>query len=57
MTPEEIRTLREKLGLTQAQLASKLEVAVTTVSRWENGTPMYRANERELLRLKKKAGI
>ncbi|MBU0639904.1 MAG: helix-turn-helix domain-containing protein [Planctomycetes bacterium] len=32
-----IKTLRADLSLTQEQLAAKLGVAFSTVSRWENG--------------------
>lgn len=32
-----IRRLRERLGLTQVELASRLGVAFATVNRWENG--------------------
>lgn len=32
-----IKELRESKGLTQAALASKLKVAMNTVSRWESG--------------------
>ena len=42
----EIKQLREKLGLTQEQLAHKLGVTVKTVNRWERGkakpSPMAR---------------
>lgn len=37
-TPGYIVTVREALGLTQAQLADKLSVDPMTVSRWERGT-------------------
>ena len=37
MTPAEIKTLREKLGLTQSQLANKIGVNQVTVNRWERG--------------------
>jgi DNA-binding transcriptional regulator YiaG len=42
MTPKqlgrEIHRLRRERGLTQAELAQKLDVTVTTVSRWETGS-------------------
>ena len=37
MTREQIRQLRKKLGLTQAELAQLLGVHAVTVSRWETG--------------------
>lgn len=37
VTGETVRTLREKLGLTQAGLAEKLCVSDKTVSKWETG--------------------
>lgn len=43
---DEIKTLRKKLGLTQAEFAVKLGVAEFTVRRWEKGvtspSPMAR---------------
>jgi DNA-binding transcriptional regulator YiaG len=36
MTPAELRTQRNKLGLSQAALASILQVRQATVSDWEN---------------------
>jgi DNA-binding transcriptional regulator YiaG len=35
VTPVEIKAARKSIHLTQAQLAAKLGVTVTTVSRWE----------------------
>lgn len=35
MTPDEIRDLRTRLGLSQAQFAARLGVSVNTVARWE----------------------
>lgn len=37
MNANELKELREKLGLTQEQLAKLLDVATNTVSRWELG--------------------
>ena len=34
---QEIRRLREALGLTQEEFAREVGVSFTTVSRWENG--------------------
>lgn len=36
-TAEEIRTLRDKLGLTQEAFAARLGVAVSTLQKWEAG--------------------
>lgn len=32
-----LKTLRQRLGLTQKELAEKLQVSFQTVSKWENG--------------------
>ncbi len=55
MTPKEIRELRLKMGLTQAQFAYKIGVQVGTVARWEAGnfTPTPLA-QRQLDKLAKK---
>ena len=37
MKPEDIKAIREALGLTQEALAHKLRVELATVNRWENG--------------------
>ncbi len=34
---EAVRGVRDRLGLTQQELAGRLGVALPTVSRWENG--------------------
>jgi HTH-type transcriptional regulator/antitoxin MqsA len=38
LSPEEIRSIRERLSLTQAQLEQALGVGAKTVVRWERGT-------------------
>ena len=37
MTPEEIRSIRDRLGLSQEGFARELGVAYATVNRWEKG--------------------
>ncbi len=37
LTPTELRSLREKLGLTQAELAELLKIGAKTWTRWETG--------------------
>ena len=37
MTEKELKRYREKLGLSQAELAAQLGVHPMTVSRWERG--------------------
>ena len=48
--PEELKTLRTQLKLTQAQLAKKLKVDVATISRWERGTRKIQNPEEMALR-------
>lgn len=45
----ELRKMREKLGLTQVQLAERLMVSQVTISRWE--TEEFRIQQPEILRL------
>ncbi len=35
MTPDNLKTLRAKMGLTQAQLAKQMGVTVSTIAKWE----------------------
>jgi DNA-binding transcriptional regulator YiaG len=37
MKPEEIKEIRESIGITQEKFASLLGTTVCTVNRWENG--------------------
>ena len=46
MTGDEFKQMREKMRLTQTELASRLGVAETTVYRWESGrAPIAKAIE------------
>ena len=45
-----IRSIRERLGLTQEQLARLLGVHPLTVSKWERGLLQPTAHQEELLR-------
>jgi len=38
LTPDAIRALRHRLGLTQAELAARLSCSTQAVSFWERGT-------------------
>ena len=57
MRAEEIREMRERLGLTQEKLAHVLGVSFGTINRWENSVciPSPLAMER-LKQLEKKKG-
>ncbi len=50
---DQIRELREALGVTQEEFARELGVSLTTVSRWENGhgkpSPLAQRQLQELL--------
>jgi putative transcriptional regulator len=37
VSPDEFRRLRQRLGLTQEQVAQRLGVTLGAVSRWEHG--------------------
>jgi putative zinc finger/helix-turn-helix YgiT family protein len=51
LAPEEIRRQREALGLTQKELAARLGVAESTLSRWETGAQIQQRSLDNLLRL------
>lgn len=51
MTGEELRRIRQRLGLTQARLAERLAVTSTTVARWERGEVPIREPMARLVRL------
>jgi putative zinc finger/helix-turn-helix YgiT family protein len=50
LQPEEIRALRERLGLTQAQLEDALGLGRKTVARWEAGRVLQQRSLDNLLR-------
>jgi putative zinc finger/helix-turn-helix YgiT family protein len=50
LTPEQIRRGREALGLTQKELAARLQVAEATISRWETGGQVQQRAMDQLLR-------
>lgn len=51
LSAEEIRSIRERFGLTQAALAKLLRLGGTTISRWEAGRNVQTAAMDILLRL------
>lgn len=60
MKADDIRRLRQSLGLSQETLARRLGVSFSTVNRWENGkavpSPMARKGLEDLLSLKQTSG-
>lgn len=56
MTPKELKALRHKRGLSQADLAHRLSVDRNTVNRWEMGKhPISPAMEKFILLVCKNA--
>jgi putative transcriptional regulator len=55
---EDIKNIRERLGMTQEEFARKIGVTVTTVSRWERGDclPKSRIVIEKVENLKKLSG-
>jgi putative zinc finger/helix-turn-helix YgiT family protein len=51
LTADEIRSLRERLGLTQMNLAKLLRLGNNTISRWESGRNVQTAAMDVLLRM------
>ena len=55
--PIDIKTIRDELGFTQEDLARKLGLALSTVSKWEQGvTSPSRLAREKLEKLLKKGG-
>ena len=51
LSAEEIRSIRERLGLTQAAMARVLRLGANTLSRWESGRNVQSAALDVLLRM------
>lgn len=51
LTGQEIRFLRKQLGITAVEMANKLSVSKTTLSRWENDKEEVGASNDKLIRL------
>ena len=51
LSADEIRAIRERFGLTQADLSGLLRLGAHTVSRWESGRNVQTASMDMLLRL------
>lgn len=57
MTPEEIKAIRQSLGITQNKFAQLLEASPITINRWENGhVAPSRLYIKELKELRSKSG-
>ncbi len=52
MNPEEIRALRERLGLSRERFAERLRVSSSAVLFWERGVVPNRKNLEDLLALR-----
>jgi putative zinc finger/helix-turn-helix YgiT family protein len=50
LSPEEIRSGRDNLGMSQQELADQLGIAVSTLSRWETGAQIQQRAFDRLLR-------
>jgi putative transcriptional regulator len=51
LTPEDIKRIRAKLGMTQAQLAERLQVTLDTIKSWEIGRNRCKGAAEVLLRM------
>lgn len=57
MSPDEVSALRERLGVTQEELARLVGVSSMTVSRWERGVAKpSRLADQQLAKLARKKG-
>lgn len=51
LTPEQIKAVRDRTGLSQAQLAELLSVGEKTYTRWESGDSLHNESSDTLIRL------
>ena len=51
LTPEEIRALRDRLGLSQAKLAERTGIGIASIKRWESGALIQNASLDARLRM------
>ena len=56
MTGQELRRIRNSLGLTQAAFAERIGVTTNTMARWERGEMAIREAMARLVRLLAEAG-
>ena len=56
MTAAQLKTERERLGLTQAVLAERLGVTARTIQRWEAGYPIPTAITLAIRQLERRSG-
>ena len=51
MTPEEIKSIRSKLSLTQIEFANLLGTTQIEISRWENGAHKISKSYQKIIKL------
>lgn len=54
MTPNQLKTLRKRLGMTQAQLAEAIGVQENSVYRWEAGIHPIMPHTEQVIRMVQK---
>ena len=57
ISPHEIRQIRQNLGLTQTELAKRLQTTRSAVAKWEGGECRPRGPAEVLLRMLASLGI
>jgi len=51
LTPDDIKAIRERTGLSQKEMAERLGVGEKTYTRWENGYSMHNKSNDNMIRL------